>query len=284
MGWIRDAFIKLGNVLTAHLGLSAVNKTGGTLTRGTLVYISGWDATALRWTVTKADADAAASKATWIVSEASVSDGSGLRLVKALELQGVDTSTATVGDPVYESAATSGGWTLVNPATGSPTHRSNIVGRVSVVHASAGKIQFDLLAHDADATGAIASGSFQTIPVRVNASAGAEAGNAIAVTLALKDLEGNAVARAQRVVCRVFDNVMLLGGTAGTAITLSETGAGSEVSATGQNTLVIDTNASGAATVTVTTAIAGTVYLELVPEMGTAHLPGYPRIIALTFA
>lgn len=286
MGWIRDSFIALGNVLTEHLGLRAVNMTGGALTRGTLVYISGWDATTLRWKVTAADADVAAAKATWLVSEASASDGSGLRLLKALELQGVDTSAGAVGDPVYESA-TAGGWTLTDPSVADPTRRSNIVGRVSVVHASFGKIRFDLLAHDADTAGTIASARLQTKLVRVNASAAAESGNAIAVTLAVKDLEGNAVSRVQRVVCRVFGADMLLGGVGGTNLLLSETGAGSEVSTTAENTLVIDTDANGAATVTVTDVsgiLAGTVYLEICPEMGTAHFPGFARIIALTFA
>lgn len=286
MGWIRDSFLQVGNVLTRYLGLVAVNKTGGTLTRGTLVYISGWDTTTLRWKVTKADADSSSAKATWIVGEASVSDGSGLRLLKALELQGVDTSAGAVGDPVYESAV-AGGWTLTNPRVADPTRRANIVGRVSVVHASFGKIQFDLLAHDSNVSGTVASSSFQTVPVRINATIAAESGNAIDVTLALADLEGNAVTRAQRIVCRVFDAAMLLGGTAGTAIGLSEVGAGSEVSTTAKNTLVIDTDANGAAVVRVGTASTGTVFLELVPEMtapGSTHLPGFPRIVTLTFA
>lgn len=156
MGWIQDNFLKAGNVLTQYLGLRAINKTGGTLTRGTLVYISGWDTTTLRWSVTKADANTATGKAVWIVAEASVTNDSGCRLVKALDFQGQATNGLTVGDAIYESS-TAGGWTATDPSIADPTARRHIIGRVSVVDATYGKIQLDLMAHDATVEGSVST-------------------------------------------------------------------------------------------------------------------------------
>lgn len=118
-------------------------------------------------------------------------------------------------------------------------------------------------------------------------TAAAEAGNAIAVTIALKDGNGNALARTQRLKCQVIGADGVIGLVA--AWTLAETGAGSEVSTTARPTLYIDTDANGAATVTVTDVsgvYAGTMYLEVTPisVAGASPVPGMPTMIALTFA
>lgn len=117
-------------------------------------------------------------------------------------------------------------------------------------------------------------------------AAGAEAGNAIPVTIQLKDMAGVNVARAQRLHCRLYDASMLEALVA--AFTMAETGAGSEVSTTARPAMLIDTDANGAATLTVTDvsgAFAGTVYLEVIPVIVAAGVePGVPAIIALTFA
>lgn len=118
-------------------------------------------------------------------------------------------------------------------------------------------------------------------------SAAAEAGNAIAVTIALKDGAGNALARTQRLKCQVIDADGLVGVVA--SWRCAETGAGSEVTSTAKPTLYIATDATGAAVVTVTdvsAAHAGTVYLEVTPVSvaGASQVPGMPAMIALTFA
>jgi len=58
-----------------------------------------------------------------------------------LLLAGIDTSAGSLGDPVYLSDGTAGGYTLTKP-TG--TDKVQIVGRIAEAHASTGAIQFDL--------------------------------------------------------------------------------------------------------------------------------------------
>lgn len=117
------------------------NDTSGSLTRGTLVYLSGWNATAGLPTVTKADADAAGKEAQWVVLK-TVADATPGVLGKFLHLTGQNTSGATsAGDPVYLSA-TAGGWTATSPAA--PGAIVQVVGFVSVKHASTGVVEFRL--------------------------------------------------------------------------------------------------------------------------------------------
>lgn len=119
-------------------------------------------------------------------------------------------------------------------------------------------------------------------------TAAAEAGNAIAVTIAIQDQDGSAVAAATRLHCQVFDAAMLEAVVG--AFTCAETGVGTEVSTTARPGLLIDTDANGAATVTVTDvsgAFGGTVYLRVMPviaEAGGAKFYGQPSIIPLVFA
>lgn len=118
-------------------------------------------------------------------------------------------------------------------------------------------------------------------PAKAELTPGAEAGNAIAVAVQVKDTTGANVARTQRFACRVYDAAM--GPTLAAAWTLAETGAGAEISTTARPQLLIDTDANGAATVAVTDVsgvFVGTVYLELTPE----NKQGVPSIVALTFA
>lgn len=119
------------------------------------------------------------------------------------------------------------------------------------------------------------------VPVMATLSAAAEAANAIAVTLTSADVDGATVSRTIRYSCAVYRVTMALAATAD--FTITETGAGSPVSTDVQAQLLIDTSATGTATLTVTDvsgAFAGTVYLSVRP-VGTA---GYERILALTFA
>lgn len=120
----------------------------------------------------------------------------------------------------------------------------------------------------------------------VDLQAAAEAGNAIAVTINLKDAANADLSRAQRLHCRLYDASMLEAVVG--SFTMAETGVGTEISTTARPALLVDTDANGDATVTVTdvsAAFVGTVYLEVVPVIVPGSVePGVPAIIALVFA
>ena len=118
-------------------------------------------------------------------------------------------------------------------------------------------------------------------PVDPIGTPAAKASNAVAVAIQIKDVLGNNVSRVQRVLCQLFDTSMLpvLVG----AFTMAETGLGAEVSTSARPALVIDTNASGVATVAATdvsTVFAGDLFLLMTP----LNLPGTPRLVSLSFA
>lgn len=120
-----------------------------------------------------------------------------------------------------------------------------------------------------------------TTPVIPTLTAAGESGEAINVTVQMKDLAGTNVSRVQRCLCNLIDSNGAQ--TLVAAWTLAETGAGSEVTATLQPSLVIDTDSNGAATVTVSdvsTVFVGTVYLVVTP----LNKMGVGSIVACTFS
>ncbi|MBI4332427.1 MAG: hypothetical protein HY673_14235, partial [Chloroflexi bacterium] len=124
-----------------------VRSEAAALAVGNLIYVSGWSETYKLPLVTKADADASRRMATWICPEAIAQNANGT-VAKAMRLIGtasanVDTSSTTVGDPIYLSA-TAGGWTKTDPAAAGAI--SQIIGRVAVVSATVGEIVFDMVA------------------------------------------------------------------------------------------------------------------------------------------
>lgn len=115
------------------------NETGGALTRGTLVYISGIDAGSRLPNVAKADNDAAGKEAQWVVLTASVANNGVGVVGKRCRLTGQNTNAASAAeDPVYLSA-TAGGWTVTAP-TGAATI-VQIVGWVEVKSATVGVVE-----------------------------------------------------------------------------------------------------------------------------------------------
>jgi hypothetical protein len=125
------------------LSLTVANKTGGTLAQGTLVYIDGYDATLGYITVAKADANAAGLAAMLVIDAPILNNATGeayrYATVTGSATVALDTSAATVDDPVYLSA-TAGEWTLVDPAATAAI--TQIVGRVTVKSATVGEIFF----------------------------------------------------------------------------------------------------------------------------------------------
>lgn len=115
-----------------------LNNTGGSLTRGTLVYQSGFNAASGLLTMAKADADAAGKEAQWVVLKDVANNGIGVA-GKFIRLTGVNTNAATsAGDPVYLSA-TAGAWAATAPTAANAIIQ--VVGFVDTKHASAGVVE-----------------------------------------------------------------------------------------------------------------------------------------------
>lgn len=132
---VRDAIIHFGEVLAKHFGIPAINKTGGALTKGTLVYISGWDSTTKRFKIDVASATTPIF-ATAVLTSAVAIDGATVARPSA-NVTGLNTSGKTIGDPVYLSAA--GALTYTIPST-----NIQVLGYVTKVDATDGAIEFDL--------------------------------------------------------------------------------------------------------------------------------------------
>jgi len=104
-----------------------------------LVYVS--DQTDAVMTVLKAQSTSGGRLADFICPNAIVATEKGVAL-KSFLLQGIDTSGASaVGDEVYLSDSSAGGYTLTKPTA---TDKVQIVGRVVEKHATTGAILFDL--------------------------------------------------------------------------------------------------------------------------------------------
>lgn len=123
--------------------LQVINKTGGPLAKDALVRVSGWDATAGKFTIVLADADASAgSGADYVLLAAIADNAEGIVYKMGLSAATLNTNAAgAVGDPVYLST-TAGGWTLT-----APTGNDDIVqevGTVRVKSATVGQIAWNV--------------------------------------------------------------------------------------------------------------------------------------------
>ena len=127
-----------GVVASKRIGLPVDNSTGGTLTAGTLVYISGYDASTTAPQVTKADGDSHLAE---YVLSADIANAAAGVVYRGYTLGSQDTSGESVGDPIYLSA-TAGGWTAT--ALTGAAQLSQKIGVVVTSHASTGSVQFDL--------------------------------------------------------------------------------------------------------------------------------------------
>lgn len=124
-------------------------------------------------------------------------------------------------------------------------------------------------------SGIISTKKLTVAPVIPDFTAAVETGNAISVTIQMKDPDGTAVARAVDCICYVKDSNGLTGLIG--AWRLAETGVGAEVTATAKPTLVITTDAAGAAIITITDvsgSFSGSIFLVVEPvnTLGTAGL------------
>lgn len=114
------------------------NKTGSSITAGSLVYVNGYDATLDCPTIALADANA--QKPTQYVVPVAIANNASGYVEAEYTITGLNTNSASaVGDPVYLSE-TPGGWTLV-----APTAADSIVqpmGVVKVKSATVGAMRF----------------------------------------------------------------------------------------------------------------------------------------------
>jgi len=131
-------FVSTG-VANAEQELDFNNDTGGTLTKGTLVFVSGWDTTAGKFTVTKADKNT--DLATYVVQADVLTTADGV-LVKKGTLTGLNTAGRTIDDDVW--LGDTGAFTFTEPS--GSDDMSQVVGQVKVVDASVGEIYFDISA------------------------------------------------------------------------------------------------------------------------------------------
>lgn len=121
---------------TKILVVDVRNSTGATLTKGTVVYISG--ATGQISTVSKAIAsgDATSAQTLGMVSADIPNNTNGTVTVTGL-ISNIDTSAFTDGAQLYLSGTVAGGYTAVKPYA--PTHLV-YVGVVEYAHPTQGKI------------------------------------------------------------------------------------------------------------------------------------------------
>lgn len=117
--------------------IEVANKTGVSISAGKMVYISGFDATLNKPTITLADKDTSAKVAQFITKNAIANNKTGFVHEKMI-LTGQNTNAGVVGDPVY--LGDSGAWTLSAP-TGADMIQQ-IVGFITVKSATVGKILF----------------------------------------------------------------------------------------------------------------------------------------------
>lgn len=125
------------------------NETGGPLAEGDLVYVSGWNAGTSEFLIDLSDAPSNGAHLAQFIMRSTLATATSGFAYKSHTLSGEDTSLAAVGDPVYLSDSTPGGYTLTEP-----NFAKQVVGRVSVVNVS-GDIEF-LILSDSD-TGFIRS-------------------------------------------------------------------------------------------------------------------------------
>jgi len=112
--------------LTGAIHVQGKNDTGGTLTKGTPVYISGQVAEGQQFTIDVADSDGNGTMPSIGILSADVNDNAQGDIVTHGKLIGIDTSSFTVGDELFIGPS----GTLVNTP---PTGESNLLQKIAKV-------------------------------------------------------------------------------------------------------------------------------------------------------
>jgi hypothetical protein len=129
---------QLNNITSSVDYVAIYNDTGGALSIGMLLHISGYDDTSGFYKVEKADADA--SKPAQLIATDTTANGKTTTAATTYAGATLNTALATLGDPIYLSA-TPGTYTLTAPTAANAMVQ--IVGRVTLVNAS-GTVSLEL--------------------------------------------------------------------------------------------------------------------------------------------
>ena len=107
--------------------LEVTNNSGASITKGSPVYISGYDAVSGKTEITKSQASDITTFPIAGLAQTAIGNGSDGVIVLSGVFNGIDTSSFAVGDLLY--VGTSGGLTATQPI--SETTNSGVVGVVS---------------------------------------------------------------------------------------------------------------------------------------------------------
>ena len=116
------------------------NSTGSTITKMSVVYISGATGQNPSITLAKADAEATSSKTIGVVTADIANNATGY-IAMLGEIHDYDTSAFADGNSLWLSATTAGGMTATRPT--SPNH-AVLIGFVAYAHATNGKIALNV--------------------------------------------------------------------------------------------------------------------------------------------
>jgi hypothetical protein len=126
-----------GTAISKSVVATVRNETGATLTKGTVVYISG--AGGNKALVSKAQADTEAnSSGTYGLVQADIANNNNGTVVIAGIITGLNTNAYADGDKIYLSPTVAGGWTTTKPSA--PDHMV-FLGTITYAHANQGAIQ-----------------------------------------------------------------------------------------------------------------------------------------------
>lgn len=119
------------------------NDSGGTLAKGTVVYVSGANGTNVLVKPAIATADSTSATTIGILNETLAANASGYAIVEGT-ISGIDTSAATAGDPVWLSGTTAGG--VLYGVANKPQAPIHIVylGTVTRANVSNGQIEISV--------------------------------------------------------------------------------------------------------------------------------------------
>jgi hypothetical protein len=126
-----------GTAISKSVVATVRNETGATLTKGTVVYISG--AGGNKALVSKAQANTEAnSSGTYGLVQADIANNNNGTVVIAGIITGLNTSAYADGDKIYLSPTVAGGWTTTKP---SAPDNLVYIGVITYAHANQGAIQ-----------------------------------------------------------------------------------------------------------------------------------------------
>jgi hypothetical protein len=118
--------------------LSAIKGTSGTISKGDVVYISGWDATNEVYKIEKAKADSLTTMSSIGFAAETITDTTIGMVVRRGIITGLNTSSFSDLDPLYVSPTTAGGKQKAKPRL---PYFAEKIGMVARSHATDGHIE-----------------------------------------------------------------------------------------------------------------------------------------------